>query len=953
MVKAYLRYEPAAAFGVIVSVDSNITYDSSGKHLLAPALEKVGVWHVRQGVCTKSLATSTSSRAGPSLAVTSLASSPSSLLAGGYADGSIRIWDSDKGTCETTLNGHKGAVTALRYNKLGSLLASGSKDNDVILWDVVGETGLFRLRGHRDQVTDLLFLDAGKKLVSSSKDKFLRVWDLETQHCMQIISGHHSEIWSIDVDPEERYLVSGSADVELRFYTVKHDLIYGKSISDFKGNEKLNNADTASQDKWKVLKHFGEIQRQNKDRVATVRFSKSGDLLASQVAGKTVEIFRVLDDAEAKRKAKRRIHRKKEKKSTKGAVEITENGDTNHGVQEDGNNLVVTVPDVFKLLQTIRASKKISSISFCPIKPKSSLATLALSLNNNLLEFYSIESSSNAKTLAIELPGHRSDVRSLTLSSDNTLLMSTSHNAVKIWNPSTGSCLRTIDSGYGLCGLIVPNNKYAFVGTKSGTIEIIDIGSGTCIEVVEAHGGSIQWIASIPNEDCFVTGSADHDIKFWEYQFKQKPGQDSKPLLLSNLRTTKMNDDVLAVAVSPDAKYIAAALLDCTVKVFFMDSLKFFISLYGHKLPVLCMDISSDGDLIVTGSADKNLKIWGLDFGDCHKSIFAHADSVMAVQFVRNTHYMFSVGKDRLVKYWDADKFELLLTLEGHHADVWCLAISNRGDFIVTGSHDRSIRRWDRTEEPFFIEEEKEKRLEEMFESDLDTAIENRYAPKEEIPEEGAVALAGKKTQETLTASDLIIEALDIAEEELDRIAQHEEEKTRGNVAEFQPDIRMLGLSPSDYVLRTLSNVNTNDLEQTLLALPFADALKLLSYLKDWASNPDKVELVCRVATVLLQIHHNQLITTPAARPVLTALKDFLYARVKERKDTIGFNLAAMDHLKQLMALRSDALFQDAKVKLQEIRSYQSKRLEARADTKAEKRKKKKQKKSSEIHAWT
>lgn len=62
-----------------------------------------------------------------------------------------------------------------------------------------------------------------------------------------------------------------------------------------------------------------------------------------------------------------------------------------------------------------------------------------------------------------------------------------------------------------------------------------------------------------------------------------------------------------------------------------MDSLKFFLSLYGHKLPVLCMDISSDGDLIVTGSADKNLKIWGLDFGDCHKSIFAHSDRCFIV----------------------------------------------------------------------------------------------------------------------------------------------------------------------------------------------------------------------------------------------------------------------------------------------------------------------------------
>lgn len=950
MVKSYLRYEAAVSFGVIASGDSNITYDSTGKHLLAPALEKVGVWHVRQGVCTKTLSPSR----GPSLAVTSIASSSSSisLVASGYADGSIRIWDCEKGTCETTLNGHKGATTTLRFNKLGSFLASGSKDNDIILWDVVGETGLFRLRGHRDQVTDLVFLDSGKKLVSTSKDKFLRVWDLETQHCMQIISGHHSEIWSLDTDPEERYLVTGSADPEIRFYTIKHDSVDGQSESSINGTDFVKNGDSSTQNKWEVLKLFGEIQRQSKDRVATVRFNKLGNLLACQAAGKTVEIFRVLDEAESKRKAKRRINRKKEKKSSKEVVEVTENGAANLGAEE-ANTPNITVLDVFKLLQTVRVSKKICSISFCPITAKNLLATLALSLNNNLLEIYSIQSDSTTRTVAIELQGHRSDVRSVTLSSDNTLLMSTSHSAVKIWNPSTGSCLRTVDSGYGLCGLFIPGNKYAVVGTKGGTLEIIDVRSGTRVEVVEAHGGSIQSIMATPDGSGFVTGSADHDVKFWDYQTTQKTGQDSKHLTVSHSRNIKMNDDVLVVAVSPDGKHIAVALLDCTVKVFFMDSLKFFLTLYGHKLPVLCMDISSDGDLIVTGSADKNLKIWGLDFGDCHKSIFAHGDSVMAVKFVHRTHYMFSVGKDRVVKYWDADKFELLLTLEGHHAEVWCLAISNRGDFLVTGSHDRSIRRWDRTEEPFFIEEEKEKRLEEMFESDLDSTLENRYAPKEELPEEGAVALAGKKTQETLTATDSIIEALDMADAELKRIAEHEEEKTRGKVAEFRPNILMLGFSPSDYILRSLSNVHTNDLEQTLLALPFSDALKLLSYLKDWSSKPDKVELVCRVATVLLQLHHNQLIATVTARPVLTLLKDTLHARVKECKDTLGFNLAAMDHLKQLMVLKSDALFRDAKTKLQEIRSRHSQSVEARADTKDEKRKKKKQKKSSDVHVWS
>ena len=49
---------------------------------------------------------------------------------------------------------------------------------------------------------------------------------------------------------------------------------------------------------------------------------------------------------------------------------------------------------------------------------------------------------------------------------------------------------------------------------------------------------------------------------------------------------------------------------------------------------------------------------------------------------------------------------------------VWCLAVSTLGDMVVTGSADRSIRVWERTDEPFFAEEEKENRLDSLFEAD-------------------------------------------------------------------------------------------------------------------------------------------------------------------------------------------------------------------------------------------
>uniref|UniRef100_A0A0D9Z262 Small-subunit processome Utp12 domain-containing protein n=1 Tax=Oryza glumipatula TaxID=40148 RepID=A0A0D9Z262_9ORYZ len=939
MVKAYLRYEPAISFGVVASPESNVAYDPSGRLLLAAALDRFAAWDLKRGLPSLSFATAAPS---PSLAVSCLATFPSaasasaSSIASGHADGSIRLWDTETGSCEATLHGHRSAASALVFGPSGAIIASGSKDCDIILWDVVAQAGLYRLRGHRDQVTGLVFLDSGKKLVSCSKDKLIRVWDLDTQHCLQIVGGHRSEIWSIDVDPSERFLVSGSADQELRVFTVRKSAEEGEDWS-----------------KWDMLKLFGEIPRQSKERVATVKFNKNGNLVACQVAGKTVDIYRVLDETEAARKAKRRMHRKKEKTLAK-SMAAEGNGTVIDPLSaQDLQNPTPVVTDIFKLLHVLRVNKKICSVAFSPNNPpKGCLATLSLSLNNNMLETYSVDNENVSKMYSIEMHGHRSDIRSLALNSEDNLLMSTSHNAVKIWNPSTGDCLRTIDSDYGLCSAFVPGNRYALVGTKSGTLEIIDINSGSSIEVIEAHAGSIRSIVLIPNEDGtagargFVTGSADHDVKFWEYQLMQKSDNDSKQLSVTNVKTLKMNDDVLAVTISPTGNHIAVALLDGAVKVFTMDSLKFALTLYGHKLPVLCMDISSDGVLIVTGSADKNLKIWGMDFGDCHKSIFAHTDSVMDVKFVSKTHYMFSVGKDRTVKYWDADKFELLLTLEGHHAEVWCLAISSRGDFIVTGSHDRSIRRWDRTEEQLFIEEEQEKRLEETFEADLDSAMDHSYGQKDGAPDEGSVGVPGRKTKETVTAADAIIDALDTAEEEVKRLDQHQEGQNNGNGTTFQPNVIMQGQSPLDYVLNVVSNVRPNDLEQALLSLPFSDALKIMSYLKEWSMVPLKVELVCRVCLVLLQTHHSQLTTTPSARSILTELKGILYSRVKECKDAIGFNLAAMDHIKELLAMRSDAPFRDARAKLMEIRQEQSRRSD-RSDG-AEKRKKKKRRTSGE-----
>jgi U3 small nucleolar RNA-associated protein 12 len=85
-----------------------------------------------------------------------------------------------------------------------------------------------------------------------------------------------------------------------------------------------------------------------------------------------------------------------------------------------------------------------------------------------------------------------------------------------------------------------------------------------------------------------------------------------------------MTDDIHDIRYSSNGKFYAVSLLDSKINIYYSDSDKMFLSLYGHKLPALSFDMTSDDYYLISGSADKNIKIWGMDFGNCHKSIFAH-----------------------------------------------------------------------------------------------------------------------------------------------------------------------------------------------------------------------------------------------------------------------------------------------------------------------------------------
>lgn len=1022
MVKTYLRYVQQDSFGVITSSTGDVLYlpSSEGRIAIVATLEDVSLWNIKQGVLVDVLRDVDNKHA-----VTCMSLDPqNNFLAVGYENGRIRIWNLRTREISVVLNAHNSAVTALEYDVTGSLLASGSRDTEVVLWDVVDEKGLFRLRGHKDEITDLHFVDVeiriptedavasngkyadsdvasvrqSRILVSSSKDTFVKVWDLDIQQCVHTLTGHRGEVWSFDVlhRPQDAYalLVTGSSDKLLRAWRI-HTTLWaqpGASAAEIAGLFEQDGVEFSG-----VLDRPAGVKRVRKLRFDTRAVTSASRTIAAdsmpkgltgeaahvlvvQGVEKVVDVFTVRSTEDRVKRQKRRQKRFREKERELAG-------------QRDASGMDMVAPpaylpsDDLEAQIPIRTETKLNNFTF-PSRAFSkgkagqpAVCSALVALADNSLQTWAMplaplvatqneqEAALAAAKLTsalevrhtVDLAGHRSGVRTLALSSDDSLLLSTAGSQVKLWNMNTHNCIRTLDlienqdlSGRAgenedesaadviISAVFVPGNRHVLLGTKRGYLDLYEIASGQLLCREKVHDGRPVWAVDLrPDGRGFATGGG-KEVWCWDFEMFEVPVGDSgrivKRLGFSQTRVLKLTDDVLCVRHSPDGRFIAAGLLDATVRIFHEDTLSFYLSLYGHKLPILCLDISSDSTMIITGSADKTAKLWGMDFGDCRKSFRAHDNSVMKVQFQPKTHYFFTVGKDKMLKYWDADKQQDILELTGHHAEVWALVVASHGQFVMTGGNDRSLRRWKQTEEQVFVDEEREKRLEQQFDEGAKTSAETESGAIGELPgglarpqQDAVEAWRGVKTRaETLELGERVVQCLDVCTQEIENWRRwHElvrvraEEDTalaqmvsRGNavgkmlqqhnqadgkpseVPSPTPHPLLQGGTPAQYVLRTLRSVRLSELTETLLTLPFDYAMRLLGHLARLLEQGSDVELCVKVTLLLLRIHQTQMVSTRTHFEVLMALRKHARVRLEALKDTVGTNLAALRYLK-------------------------------------------------------
>ncbi|KJH43198.1 WD domain, G-beta repeat protein [Dictyocaulus viviparus] len=931
--KDYQRYKHTGSCGCVGSSNGEICAIDA-KTCAVTACENVCFYNMRTSEKVDEISEATDS------ATCMKVSHDRRWLAVGYADGVVRLFDrkSDE-TTSVVFCGHKKGVSCLAFSTDGLLLASGGKDCAVIVWDIVSESGLFRLNGHKGPVTNLAFAKMNQFLLSSSKDCLIKFWSISSQSCFYSLFDSHCEVYSFCLLQEDTTLLVANGEAELLVYGLiwleeGKVLCYHsydepdkkKWISEVQTNEDLagNMANRYIRTNLR-----GKLSRQCKGRAFQLAVSPDQRFVLCLGSDRVADIYRVFNEAEAsKRLTKKLKSAKKRMTSSISGIEVKE-----EDIRKDVTLLITHAGEY-------RTNAKLKWADFtlvCKVEEDgSTIYSIFALMSNNTINLLDMRYDLPSNNVLIECVstldkfGHRSDIRGLSVSSSNNAIVSGGGDELIIWNTRSFrpvASFRDESMSDVTAVVFATGDNYVVAGTKTGELFLWDVAGCELLECRKGHEGAIWGITHTVDGKQIITVSSDKKAKFWSYELVSEGVR--KRLSLRESRILEVPDEALCCALSPDGKFIVIGLLDNTAAVYFVDTLKFFISLYGHSLPVTCVTISPNSKLVVTGSADKSIKIWGLDFGDCHKSLHAHTDVVSAVMFSPSDELLvWSAGRDGKIKQWDAQKMCRVQVLNRHSAEVRALAQTDTGNLLASffhctysfipylpkfqfsASHDKSLRCWELTDDLIVVEEDEE--MERIFHTgwkkfmfvacvilalfvcySREEDYEARLMDKEDLVpgeiQDSEATVASIKNKQSITSAENIIEAVDVFRNEMMQIRDDPSHKPHPLMIAFNSK------SSYHFIVDVISRCRPSNLERALLMVPLSCVYDILSAVSLCVQKHYKVEFSVRIAIFLMRIHQNYIINSVDMLPVVEKIAAELPKGVTELRDMIGFNLAALE----------------------------------------------------------
>jgi WD40 repeat protein len=400
------------------------------------------------------------------------------MLAMGFQNGVIRLWETSEGSTLQTLEGHTDSITRLAFSPDSNLLASASRDDTVRVWGI--SEGL-ELHSHeyQDWITSLAFSPGGETLAVSTA---------ESIHLWGTSSGENIDHLTYGNDARKvEFSLDGSAlMVETPLGATVWDLAEQRQLFD--------------------------LEKPYAGWVTDASFSPDGNVIAAAYYRLEEQPHQVIGLWDANGGHLLEIF---ERISVLGDVAFSPSGDHLATTSAD-SVVVVNVSDgtVATALEANCSQHDWSSNDDVVFAPAGE--TLAASICDEKVWVWDLETQQPIHVLEPPSEDTEDPTFKLAYSSDGEILGIASFGSVSLWQVREGNLLTTLEHPHRWVSSLAfsPDGTILATGSYYG-ITVWNLADGRVLGTLKGHTEDVRSLIFSPDGSLLVSGSGDGTVRFW------------------------------------------------------------------------------------------------------------------------------------------------------------------------------------------------------------------------------------------------------------------------------------------------------------------------------------------------------------------------------------------------------------------------------------------------------